>query len=139
MAEFNQQKAIEFYAKLRRRVSVGAYVELELDGSFPEDDGSPESTTLESLHNLEEWAARQDLEFIWDLGTRTWSLLPMSEETRAARAAAQEEIELLEDEDEEYEGDGSGLHQCPYCYNLVNAEHEEFCSLNPNRNREIVP
>lgn len=90
MAEFNQQKAIEFYAKLRHRVSVGAYVELELDGSFPEDDGSPESTTLESLHNLEEWAARQDLEFIWDLGTRTWSLLPMSEETRAARAAAQE-------------------------------------------------
>ncbi len=35
--------------------------------------------------------------------------------------------------------DGSGLHQCPYCYNLVNSEHEEFCSLNPNRNRNIVP
>lgn len=37
-----------------------------------------------------------------------------------------------EDEDEEaIEGDGSGLHQCPYCYDLVTEEHEEFCSLNP--------
>ena len=36
------------------------------------------------------------------------------------------------------QGDGSGLHQCPYCYNLVNAVHEEFCSLNPHRNRNIV-
>ena len=78
-------QAIEYFTELSRRVQVGAYLELEHDGSFPEDDGSPESTTLESLHNLEEWAARQDLEFIWHEDSKTWDLEPMSEETRAAR------------------------------------------------------
>jgi hypothetical protein len=139
MAEFNQQaqqKAIEDYGELQRRVSVGAYSERSAEhfetGTYPEDG------VEESIDNLTELAARHDLEFIWDLGTRTWSLLPMSEETRAARRAAQEYQED-EEEDEEVEGDGSGLHQCAYCYNLVNEEHEEFCALNPNRNREIVP
>ena len=37
------------------------------------------------------------------------------------------------EDDEEDEGDGSGLHQCPYCYNLVSEEHEEFCALSPYR------
>lgn len=52
-----------------------------------------------------------------------------------------EQDETFEEKDEEDEesGDGSGLHQCPYCYNLVDEEHEEFCRLNPNRNREVVP
>lgn len=46
---------------------------------------------------------------------------------------------LNEESEEEQEGDGSHLHQCPYCYYVVSEEHEEFCPLNPNRNREIVP
>jgi hypothetical protein len=44
-----------------------------------------------------------------------------------------------EGDEEEIEGDGSHLHQCPYCYNVVSEEHEEFCALSPYRNREIVP
>ncbi len=34
-----QEQAIEIYTELQRRVQVGAYVELEHDGSFPPDDG----------------------------------------------------------------------------------------------------
>lgn len=84
-----QEQAIEFYTELSRRVQVGAYLELQHDGSFPEDDGTPESTTLESLHNLEERAARDDLEFCFEASNGTYVLLPMSEETKAARQAAQ--------------------------------------------------
>ena len=69
-----QEQAIDFYTELQRRVQVGAYLELEHDGSYPEDDGSPESTTLESIDNLEKWAGRQGLEFCWQKASKSWSL-----------------------------------------------------------------
>jgi len=47
--------------------------------------------------------------------------------------------EWLERQDELTDGDGSGLHQCSWCYDQVTEGHEEFCKLNPNRNRNIVP
>ncbi len=47
--------------------------------------------------------------------------------------------EWLERQDELTDGDGSGLHQCQWCYDQVTEGHEEFCRLNPNRNRRIVP
>lgn len=72
----NEQR-IEIYTELQRRVQVGAYVDLEHDGSFPEDDGSAESTTLESLHNLEVWAEKQGKEFCWNIDSKTWSLYPI--------------------------------------------------------------
>src|SRR5437879_33755 len=85
---FNHQKAIEDYTELQRRITVGAYEERKSEhfetGTYPEDG------VEESIDNLTELAAKDGLEFIWDVGTRTWSLLPMSEETRAARAQAQE-------------------------------------------------
>ena len=130
MALTNEQ-AIEHYTELSRRVSVGAYLELQHDGSYPEDDGSPESTTLESLDNLETWARNQGLQFEYNLSSKTYSLVKI--------AWGPEPGEDYEDDGEEVEGDGSGLHQCPYCYDLVYEEHEEFCSLNPHRNRNIVP
>src|SRR5215469_3066760 len=68
------EQALEHYTELQRRVSVGAYVELEHDGSFPPDDGTPESTTLESIANLERWAERQGLAFCWNHASKTWSL-----------------------------------------------------------------
>lgn len=74
-----QEQAIEIYTELQRRVQVGAYVELEHDGSFPPDDGTPESMTLESLHNLETWAAKQGLEFAYNRDNSTW-ILQASEE-----------------------------------------------------------
>lgn len=77
MAELTQEQAIEHYTELQRRVSVGAYLELQHDGGFPEDDGTPESTTLESLHNLETWAEKQGLEFCWHPDSKTWSLEPI--------------------------------------------------------------
>jgi hypothetical protein len=70
----SQQQALEWYTELMRRVSVGAYLELQHDGNYPEDDGTPESTTLESIDNLESWAARQGLEFCWNVDNKTWSL-----------------------------------------------------------------
>ncbi len=68
------EKLLEYYTELQRRVSVGAYLEVQHDGSFPEDDGTPESTTLESLHNLETWAAKQGLQFVWHQDTQTYTL-----------------------------------------------------------------
>lgn len=68
---------------------------------------------------------------------RTPRILPLTITNVEAESQAAEEYQ--EEEDEEVEGDGSGLHQCPYCYDQVYEDHEEFCSLNPNRNREIVP
>ena len=50
---------------------------------------------------------------------------------------ADETLDSDEYMEEGVEGDGSGLHQCPYCYNLVSEEHEEFCRLNPNRNENF--
>ncbi len=63
------EKAIEHYTELMRLVSVGAYLELEHDGSYPDGDG-----TLESIDNLGKWASRQALEFVWNIDTSTWSL-----------------------------------------------------------------
>jgi hypothetical protein len=71
------EKAIEHYTELQRRVQVGAYLELQHDGSYPEDDGTPESTTLESIDNLETWAEKQGLEFCWHPDSKTWSLEPI--------------------------------------------------------------
>jgi len=72
--QLTQEQAIEIWTELQRRVSVGAYLELEHDGSYPPDDGTPESTTLESIDNLETWAAKQGLEFCWNQDSKTWSL-----------------------------------------------------------------
>lgn len=74
-----QEQAIETYTELQRRVSVGAYLELEHDGSYPPDDGTPESTTLESIDNLEKWAAKQGLEFAYYRDENKW-ILQVSEE-----------------------------------------------------------
>jgi hypothetical protein len=167
---FNQEQALKDYAHFMRRVRVGAYSERSWEnyenGTWPEDG------IEESVHNLEELAAKDDLVFCFEASNGTYVLLPMSDETRQARAQAQEyqdeesedlvasqmqriespgynelgEDEPLyhfpddeEEEEYEHEGDGSGLHQCAYCYDLVYEGHEEFCRLNPNRNREIMP
>ncbi len=71
------EKLLEYYTELQRRISVGGYLELQHDGSYPEDDGTPESTTLESLHNLETWAAKQGLEFSWHKDTQNYTLEPI--------------------------------------------------------------
>jgi hypothetical protein len=70
-----QEQAISDYTELMRRVSVGAYLELEPDGSYPDGDA-----TLESIDNLEKWASRQALEFVWSHDTYTWSLEPANME-----------------------------------------------------------
>lgn len=87
-----QEQAIEIYTELMRRVSVGAYLELQHDGSYPPDDGTPESTTLESIDNLEKWAARQGLAFCWKAEGKTWSLGPIEQ------GDEEEEHELTEEE-----------------------------------------
>ena len=71
-----KEQAIAYWTELQRRISVGAYLEREHDGSYPPDDGTPESTTLESLDNLERWAEKQGLEFVWSHKSKTWSLEP---------------------------------------------------------------
>ena len=77
----NQEQALEFWTELQRRVQVGAYLELQHDGSYPEDDGSAESTVLESIDNLEAYAAHTwRMEFWWNHGSETWSLVPIGRE-----------------------------------------------------------
>jgi len=80
--KLSKEQALEYWTELRRRVSVGAYLELEHDGSYPPDDGTPESTTLVSLDNLERWAERQGLEFCWNIDSKTWSLYPIEQEAQ---------------------------------------------------------
>ncbi len=54
------EKLLEYYTELQRRIS-----------------GTPESTTLKSLHNLETWAAKQGLAFYWHQETQTYTLEPI--------------------------------------------------------------
>jgi hypothetical protein len=70
-----QEKAIEYYAELMRRVSVGAYLELEPDGSYPTGD-----STLESIDDLERWAALQALEFAYNQNKQGYELVPCNPE-----------------------------------------------------------
>jgi hypothetical protein len=72
-----KEQAIECWTELQRRVRVGAYLELQHDGSYPEDDGSPESTTLVSLDNLVAWSTSLGLEFTYNHETKQWSLEPI--------------------------------------------------------------
>jgi hypothetical protein len=103
---FNQQQALENYTELMCRISVGAYEERSnehhLTGTWPEDG------IEESVFNLEELAARNDLEFIWHKESSSWTLEPMSDETRQARALGKYSrlYELLEsgEDSEEYPG-----------------------------------
>src|SRR5258708_17015352 len=143
-----REPASAAWTQVQQLISVGAYEERSAwhheTGTYPEDG------VEESAVNLEAWAAKQGLEFCYNHDTSTWSLQPIDEpEDLVAemhrRIDSPGYNELGEDEplyhepDDEDEEDGSGLHQCPYCYNLVNDEHEEFCRLNPNRNREVMP
>ena len=77
-----KEQAIAYWTELQRRVSVGAYLELEHDGSYQPDDGTPESTTLESLDHLKRWAARQGIKFCWN-GER-WFLAAIDAKDREA-------------------------------------------------------
>jgi hypothetical protein len=98
----DQATALEWYGELQRRVSVGAYVELQFDGSFPPDDGTAESGTLESLHNLETWAARQGLEFCWTPATQKWSLEPIEawrQESVNEAMRARNQFQALQEEE----------------------------------------
>jgi hypothetical protein len=94
MAEFNQEQALKDYTELQRRVSVGAYEERKSEhfetGTYPEDG------VEESIDNLTELAARHGLEFWWHKDTSTYTLEPMSEETRAARRVADYNREIDE-------------------------------------------
>lgn len=78
---FNHQKAITDYNYYMHLIRIGAYEERSSEhwatGTWPEDG------IEESIFNLEELAAKENLEFCWDIGTKAWSLLPMSDETRA--------------------------------------------------------
>jgi hypothetical protein len=86
-AHFNQEQAIKDYTELSRLISVGAYTERSAEdyehGTYPEDG------VEESIDKLTELAAHHGLEF-WGNEQGGYSLVPMSEETKAARLLAQE-------------------------------------------------
>ncbi len=102
MAEWNQAKALDDYTELMRRIRVGAYEERS---SYHYESGTwPEDGIEESIDNLTELAARDDLEFCWHKESGSWSLEPMSEETRAARQEAQEYLDSQRYMTHHYEG-----------------------------------
>jgi hypothetical protein len=99
---FDQQRAISDYSELQRRISVGAYEERS---SYHYESGTyPEDGVEESIDNLTELAAKYDLEFVWHKESSTWTLEPMSEETRAARREAQEYQDTQTYMEHHYEG-----------------------------------
>lgn len=98
MAETEKQPltrewALDAWAQVQHLIEVGAYEERS---SYHHESGTwPEDGVEETAFGLEEWAARQDLEFSYNHDTHIWSLVPMSAETRAARLhpRSYEEIE----------------------------------------------
>ncbi len=101
MTDFNQQKAIEDYTELMRRVSVGAYSERSTE--HYETDTWPEDGVEESIHNLTELAAKAGREFLWHEESGTYALEPMSDETKFAR---RESRQLSDDADATVTSDG---------------------------------
>ncbi len=71
----NAQEAIDAWTEFQRRISVGAYEERSAEhheaGTWPEDG------VEESVANLETWAEKQGLEFVWNIDSKTWSLEPI--------------------------------------------------------------
>lgn len=82
MTAFNHGKAIADYAHFMSLVRVSAYDERDENGNYGADG------IEESIDTLEELAAAHGLEFCWHTDVSTWTLEPMSAETRAAREAA---------------------------------------------------
>jgi len=109
MAEWNHQRAIEDYSELQRRISVGAYSERSAEhfesGTYPEDG------VEEGIDNLTELAAKDGLEFCWHKDSSSWSLEPMSEETRTARAQAQAYQPPEKDSLADWYGDFERMHE----------------------------
>jgi len=105
---FDQQRAISDYTELQRRITVGAYEERSnehhLTGTWPEDG------VEESLYNLEELAAKDDLVFCFHCESGIWTLEPMSEEVRQARAQAQEYQPREKDSLADWYGDFGRMH-----------------------------
>jgi hypothetical protein len=87
MSNFNQEqqeRAIQNYTELMRRVSVGAYTERSAEdfetGTYPEDG------VEESIDNLEELVAKHGLEFVYSHDTKTYSLEPIEQLESEAQA-----------------------------------------------------
>jgi hypothetical protein len=72
-----QEKAIERGTEYQRLISVGAYSERSAEDY--ENDTWPEDVIEESVHNLENWVARQGLEFCWNVDSKTWHLTPIEQ------------------------------------------------------------
>ena len=98
-----------------RLVQVGAYLELQFDGSYPPDDGSLESNVLESIDNLEALALNNGLCFVWDEDSKAYTLDKLLIEREGddpeagmeSRLAAQEQQYI---EDKQYYSP-EGLHE----------------------------
>jgi hypothetical protein len=86
-----QDTALAAWIELQRLISVGAYEERSnehyLTGTWPEDG------VEESLFNLENWAARQGLEFCFNHDTNSWSLEPIEYEEYDPEEYDEEEME----------------------------------------------
>jgi hypothetical protein len=74
-----QEKALAAWTQVQHLISVGAYEERSAE--HYEHDTWPEDHVEETAFNLEEWARAQGLEFVWDLGTKSWSLVPVWKES----------------------------------------------------------
>jgi hypothetical protein len=73
---FNQEQALKAWTELQRVISTGATSERK-----------------ESVHNLENQAAKHGLLFIWRKDENRWILEPMSEKEKAIYKAVTEESE----------------------------------------------
>src|SRR5215470_5284093 len=73
----NHEQAIKAYTELARLISVGAYDELEPDGSYPEGGDD----VLKDAERLEWRAYREDLQFVKG-ADGTYTLEPMTEDEK---------------------------------------------------------
>ena len=78
MAEFNKERAIARYTELSRLIHVGAYQERDHEGNYGEDG------IEQAVDALDYQAAQHGLAFHWHKESDTYTLEPLSSESKAA-------------------------------------------------------
>lgn len=71
----NQEQALQAWTQVQQLIQAGAYEEREV--FHYETNTWPPDGVEETAFSLEEWAAKQALEFVWSWDTHTWSLQPI--------------------------------------------------------------
>lgn len=146
MQPLNREQAIKAYTELARLISVGAYDEIEPDGSYREGGDD----VLKDIDRLEWRAYREGLKFVKG-ESGSFTLEPMTEEEKQEylNAVMQEEEQSADDfisgrkrstamnawlashVEEREAAIEPVMRECPYCHQQHYSHQVEQCPLKP--------